>query len=103
MFGRKSKNQNELDAPPIANTDSNATEILRAWASNQGLYISLRSETWEDSAAWGIAIADIIRHLADAYEITQSVEKPVTIERILSLVHAELDAPTDTPTGKFVN
>ncbi len=42
VFGRKSKNRYELDAPPIAVTDSNATEILRAWASNEGLYVSLR-------------------------------------------------------------
>ncbi len=103
MFGRRSQSPNELAAPFSGKKNSDAVEILRAWTSEEGLHVSLRPEIWADSAAWGIAIADIIRHSADAYKISQSVEPEMTIERIVGLLHAELDAPTDKPSGNFVN
>ena len=103
MFGKKSQHKGELMIPPIASADSSGKEVLRAWVADNSFHVSLRPEVWDDSAAWGVAIADIIRHLADAYYATKGSDREETIGRVLSLLHAELDAPTDTPTGYFAD
>jgi len=93
----------ELSAPTSALNDPNGTEIIRGWVANNGLEISLLPGAWDDPAAWGIALADVIRHLADAYSQTQGRSREDTVARITSLIHAELDAPTDQPSGGFVS
>jgi len=53
-------------------------------------------------AAWGIALADVTRHLADAYHQTHGLALDESIRRIQEGMTAELSAPTDQPTGGFV-
>src|SRR5258708_3868323 len=92
----------ELLIPSIAANDPNGVEVIRAWVAEKRLHVSLAPEVWKDPSAWGIALADIVRHLADAYSQTQGIEQKDTVQRIFSLLCAELDTPTDTPTGGFV-
>jgi len=93
---------NELLIPPKAQTDPKGVELLRAWGAAGGLHISLAAEVWPDAGHWGIMLADVVRHLADAYHSIHGTDPAVTTERILALFQAEWESPTDTPTGRIV-
>ena len=98
-----SRKKNECVIPPEALTDPNCREILRAWVAHQDLHVSLWiPDEWEDPGHWGVALTDVMRHLADAYQKSQGVAPQVTIARIREMIAAELSSPTDTPTGDFV-
>lgn len=94
---------NELLIPPKAQADPKGVELLRAWGVAGGLHVSLAAEVWKDAGNWGIMLADVIRHLGDAYHQIHDADPAVTTERILALLHAEFDSPTDTPTGGTVD
>jgi len=93
---------NELIVPPIAANDPKSRELIRAWGSQGGLHVSLAPDLWDEPGNWGIALADVTRHLADAYTQLQGAERTETIQRIRQIFDAELDSPTDEPTGNFV-
>ena len=95
--------KDECIIPKEALADRNSREILRAWVASEALHVSLFvPDAWEDPGHWGVALADVTRHLADAYHKSQGVEPKVAIQRIQEMMAAELAAPTDTPTGGFV-
>ena len=87
--------------PSEVEQDAKAREVLRAWVVNNGLVCALRPETWGDQGAWGIVLADVARHVADAVKALNGADPATTLARIRSLFVAELDKPTDTPTGHF--
>ena len=77
----------ELVLPPKAQADPKAVEILRAWIADSGLHVSISPGIWEDSGHWGIALADIIRHLADAYQQKGDKAKAIeSLEKYITLV-----------------
>ena len=92
----------ELVIPPTAEKDESARELLRAWGVAGGLHVTLAPDLWDEPGNWGIALADITRHLSDAYAELNGIDKAETIQRIRMLFDAELDSPTDEPTGHFV-
>jgi hypothetical protein len=101
IFNRK---KNECAIPPEAVSDSNSREVLRAWVANEGLHVSLWiPDAWDDPGHWGVALTDVMRHLADAYQKSQGVPPETTIARIQEMIAAELASPTDTPTGGFTD
>jgi hypothetical protein len=102
MFGKRAQHKGELIIPPIAAGDPSGKEVLRGWVANDGFHVSLHL-VWVDPATWGVAFADIARHLADAYHASKGLDKDETIESILALLHAELESPTDKPTGQLID
>jgi len=54
-----------------------------------------------EAAAWGVLLADVIRHIANAIEEKHGVEAAVTMEKIVKSLHAELDEPTSKVKGGF--
>jgi hypothetical protein len=95
MFGKR-QNSNSLETPPIADADSNAVEVLRVWAApGQPQQLTLRT-TWKDAGAWGLLLADVARHVANAYG-NEGADPSVALARIRELFDAEMSAPTDTP------
>ncbi|HWX23200.1 MAG TPA: DUF5076 domain-containing protein [Candidatus Binatia bacterium] len=95
--------KDECIIPEEALTDPNSRELLRAWVANEALHVSLFiPDEWEDPGHWGVALADVTRHLADAYHKSQGVDPKQTIRRIQEMIAAELAAPTDDLTGGFV-
>ena len=94
MFGKKPIR--ELEVPPIANTNSQAVEVLRVWTvPGQLQQLTLRA-TWGDSAAWGLLLVDIARHAAKAY--AHEGHNPTDVHaRIRQFLDAEFSKPTDTP------
>ncbi|QYU67764.1 DUF5076 domain-containing protein [Leptolyngbya sp. 15MV] len=94
MFGRR-KIKNELDAPPIATGESTAVEVLRVWAApGKPQQLTLQT-TWKEPAVWGLVLADIARHAANAYA-SQGYDPDEVLARILAAFQAEWAHPTDT-------
>ena len=95
-----------LVIPPAAQRDENAVQMLSAWIAEKGLHCTLNLGMWEangkpEAAAWGILLADVIRHIANAIEEEHGVEAAVTMEKIVKSLHAELDEPTSKVKGGF--
>jgi len=89
-----------LEIPPIAQASADSVEILRLWAvRGSGQQIILRHDAWKDPAAWGLALADIARHVARAHAQDGKDEEEV-YQRILAGFRAEVGSPTDSPRGK---
>ena len=93
---------NELSIPPIAKDDPNSGEVLRAWIAQQGLHVSLHVDAWDDVATWGIFLADILRHIALAYEQAHFVPRGDVMKKIQDTFNAEIKMPTDLPQGSIV-
>ncbi len=91
----------QLDLPPAAQRDKAGFEVLRVWIAEQGQHVSIRSGAWEDPFAWGIVLADLARHIANAHAIqSDKVDKEAFLERLLEGFEAEIDNPTDEPEGE---
>jgi hypothetical protein len=93
MWG-KQPNRNTLEPPPIAQTNSDAVEVLRVWAApGSPQQLTLRT-TWKDSGAWGLVLVDIARHAARAYA-NEGQDLQVVLARIRELFETEWSQPTD--------
>src|SRR5436305_8160900 len=90
-----------LSIPPVAQHDKASFEVMRVWIAEQGQHVSIRSGAWEDPFAWGIVLADLARHIANAHQIqNEKVDKEAFLERLLEGFEAEIDNPTDEPEGE---
>jgi len=94
MFGKKPIR--ELEPPPIANTNSQAVEVLRVGAApGQPQQLTLRT-TWKDAGAWGLLLADVARHVANAYA-NEGQNRAGVLGKIRQLLDAEFSRPTGNP------
>jgi Domain of unknown function (DUF5076) len=90
-----------LSIPPVAQRDKASFEVLRVWIAEQGQHVSIRSGAWEDPFAWGIVLADLARHIANAHQLqNESTDTDAFLERLLEGFQAEIDNPTDEPEGE---
>ena len=94
MFGKRS----ELQIPEVAKKDSNAVEILRIWIAGGSQHISLKTGVWEDPAAWGLMLADLAKHVANAYA-ADGMDRAEALCRVYQGLQVEIESPTDEPTG----
>ncbi len=92
----------ELFVPAAACRDVNSVEVLRVWIAGQGLHVSLLAGAWEDPETWGILLADLARHIVNAYGQEALLDPADTLLRIRTLFDAELDSPTDFSKGSIV-
>ncbi len=92
----------ELFVPAAARRDTNSVEVLRVWIAGESLHVSLLAGAWEDPETWGILMADLVRHIANAYEQELFLDHADTVSRVRALFDAELDSPTDYPRGSIV-
>ena len=95
------KDSGQLLVPPEAHGDSAAIEVLRAWIVKGGLHCSLKPTIWPDAGNWGILLADVARHVADAFQRNAGHSPSESLARIRMAFAAELESPTDTPEGGF--
>lgn len=94
--------KDEVPIPEIAKNDSESFEVLRVWVAKGGQHVSLRAGIWEDPAAWGIMLADLARHITNAYVQSEGRDAHETLERIRAGIEVELDSPTDTASGELI-
>lgn len=95
----------ELAAPPGAETDEKAVELIRAWAAHGGLQCSLNVGAWtgeQAAIAWGILLSDVARHVTDALYKSKKMDKKSTLERMRKAFNDEIDKPTAEAKGDFV-
>lgn len=95
-----------LVIPPAAQRDEKAVQMLSAWIAEKGLHCSLNVGMWEENGrpeapAWGILLADAVRHIANALQEQYGHPAPDTVAAILESLHGELGEPTSQVTGAF--
>ena len=73
---------NELPIPDAAKKDRQAFELVRVWVANKGQHVSLRAGAWDDPAFYGIMLADLAGHIANAYEQDAGLDRLKTLQRI---------------------
>jgi hypothetical protein len=96
----------ELSIPPEALTHR-SVEMIRVWLANKKQHVVLNIGFWEERglderAAWGIVIADMIRHIANAHESQYGHDPVETVQIVRRALEAELDNPTSGCMGEFV-
>jgi hypothetical protein len=89
----------QLRVPDPARTDPKSFELLRVWVAHQDQHISLRAGVWEDPAAWGTMLADLARHIANAFETYENRDAIEALERIRAGFEAEIQSPIDPVHG----
>jgi hypothetical protein len=99
--GKHMSTHRELIIPPAALDDPAATEVARAWVAKGALHCTLDIGVWKDPAAWGLVLADLARHVANAHLEQDGVGAEECVARIRAGFDAEMDAPTDSPSGEF--
>lgn len=82
--------------PPEAASDVAARELLRVWAASGQQHVSIAADAWEDPAAWGIMLVDLLKHVARAYEANSEISYASAVQRIKQGFDAEWEEPTDT-------
>jgi len=97
------KNLRELTIPQKAKDDKNSFELSRIWIASGELQISLLTGVWEDPASWGIALVDLMKHIANGYSLNQNENKTDILLRIKEGFDAEWSSPTDEPSGNIVD
>lgn len=98
---------NELPIPPEA-LAHRSVELIRVWLANNQQHIVLNIGFWaerglNERAAWGIVIADMIHHIAEAHRSEYGHDLAETISIIRSGFEAEMNNPTSERLGGFVN
>ena len=83
-------------APPdgLAAADR-ALEIVRVWIVSDHQEFVIRPRVWKDPAAWGILLADLMRHIAQATVEHEGKDLHAVLARIREGLEAELAVPTD--------
>ena len=96
----------ELVVPPAAERDPNSFETVRAWVAENGLHCTINVGVWDahsvpEERAWGIMLADVVRHLANALHERHGKETEETKVQVVRALLGELRLPTSEAHGKF--
>ena len=95
-----------LTIPPAAQRDEESTQMLSAWIAEKGLHCALNVGMWHaqghnEASAWGILLADVIRHVSNALHDELGVDAAATANEVVRSLQAELEEPTSPARGSF--
>ena len=95
-----------LVIPPAAQRDESSIQMLSAWIAEKGQHCTINIGHWQNNGhdeahAWGIFLADTIRHVANALQDQYGKSAPDSISAILESLHNELSDPTSAVQGGF--
>jgi hypothetical protein len=92
-----------LHVPPAA-LEQGGVEVLRAVIVDGGLHVSLR-HAFEDPDAWGMLLADVVRHVARIYAQGGSLSEDEVVDKVREIFDAELDMdePSDPGTTTAIS
>ncbi len=83
-----------LRIPAAAMKDPRSMEILRVWIAGGEQHVALAFGMWEEPASWGVLLADLARHIAEAHaQHDEEVDPEDFLEAIRSGMETELDGP----------
>jgi len=91
-MSNQTKPGNELPVPKISDANK-SMELIRVWLIDGSPHFVITPNLWNDPSPWGLLLADIIRHLGNAYENDGKVRQEV-VERIKAVFDAEWDEPS---------
>jgi Domain of unknown function (DUF5076) len=94
---KKDSRKNQLTIPPAAANDPKAFELVRAWVAQGDLHVSLQMGGWDDPTAWGVVLADLVRHVARFYAEQKQLPPEQTIQRVRDAMDGELDGEEEAP------
>ena len=94
---------NELPIPDKAIVDPQARELVRVWAAGGAQQVVLATGLWEDPAAWGLMLVDLMKHVANGYAQSSGQNREQVLARIREGFEAEWESPTDQPEGELVD
>lgn len=97
----------ELTIPPAAQRDPEAVEIIRGWVAEGAQWVSLNSDLFENRKfkeewAWGIFLADTIRHLGNSISLRSGKEQSEIVEAIKIALLEEIQNPSSTARGGHI-
>ncbi len=91
-----------LPIPSAAVRDARSLEVLRVWIANGEQHVALAFGMWDDPSAWGLLLADLARHIAEAHaQQNPGVRAFEFLEELRHGLEAELEMPTDTVVGSI--
>ncbi|MBQ0930618.1 DUF5076 domain-containing protein [Ideonella alba] len=95
-----------LVVPPAAVRDDNSIQMLSGWIAEQGMHCTLNigffdGQGHKETEAWGIFLADVVRHIANAWSEERGVDAADSVASILQSLNDELDTPTSDVSGGF--
>lgn len=70
--------------------------VIKKDGDDPGLVVALDNGAFERPGAWGIVIADLVQHVANAYQ-QDGYSGRAILEEVRRIVLAELERPTDKP------
>ena len=91
--------------PPAALRDANAVELARVWIAEQGLHCSLKFGLYahdgvdRETSAWGIILADLAGHVADALSAEGMGARAALFATIVERFNEEVSAPSSERTA----
>jgi hypothetical protein len=98
-----------LPIPTPARRDARSVEMLRAWIAEKKVHVAINIGFWEEPArgiderdAWGVLMADVARHIANAHEAEYGRDPRETLTTIREAFEREIEKPTSSHTGDFV-
>jgi hypothetical protein len=97
----------QLPIPPAAEADPRSLEMIRVWLAQGKQHCVLNVGFWEargldELAAWGVLLADMLHHLANAHEAEYGRNPEETLRVIRKALDVELNHPTSSRLGSFV-
>ena len=97
----ESDSRGSLAAPAASVRDDRSFEIVRIWVVADHQEFVIKPRVWGDPAAWGLLIADLMRHVARAIEKQEGRSYQDALARIREGFEAEMSMPMD-PDGPVV-
>lgn len=99
---------NQRPIPEPALRDKDAVEMLRVWIAERSLHCSIKIGMYRDTIniaeekAWGIILADVAKHVANALESGYATNAAESLQKIRESFMVELGASTSEATGDFL-
>jgi hypothetical protein len=77
--------------------DGAAADLVRLWFEGDELHCVLDPKEFEQPDAWGVVLADVVRHLADVLHEQAGADKGDVVGRIRAAFDADLDGAAEAP------
>ncbi len=90
-----------LIVPPAAVEDPASFEILRVWAAAGEQHVAIRTELLGGPEDWGFLLAQLARHMANAYTIQQRYDRSDALARIRQGFDSEWRDPSTAARGEI--
>ena len=96
----------ELTIPPAA-LKHRSVELIRVWLADSHQHVVLNigfleNQGHDELSAWGIALADMIHHIANAHREEYGRDPEQSVAIIRKAFETELNHPTSERLGEFV-